>query len=773
MTSATPHADIDAAVAAVMRYLTVNPYKHGIMTSLYKDKAGEWQKTIVTNDGEPVTRELVKAHLEGNADIVKHGLGYLAGTEEGTNVGCLDLDRKNYAGDNPDTDPDTPDTLTLEDARQRVLDVCGALGLHIFCEESVRGGWHLWLFLSSLLPYSTVRKALRELVRRAGLAASATETYPKGDDHKSAWTNMPYYGAAKSQDGLGRTFLQTADGEAVRFNELEEWLELSDASVITALADSYVESAAGSSESTAVDLSPEGLDLLIDAVKEPDLKKLTDRHAALAAVINLAARMGRKVDLVKALQDERVGIRTAWIKDGSRDAKKWADEVQRWAKEDKSDRKRGIKFLLEQGFIIPDLPRLETTTTESAPWPEPLDEAAYHGILGEVVRLIAPHTEADEAALLFQLLAEAGNAVGRNAYYLVESDRHHANLDITIVGNSAKGRKGTSQGRVKAVMMHADPAWSGRIVSGLSSGEGLIWAVRDAIIKTKKTGEEEVVDEGVADKRLMVLESELSSALKVMSREGNTLSATVRNAWDTGTLRTLTKNSPARATDAHISIIGHITKNELLRHLDATEMANGFANRFLWICVRRSKLLPFGGDLNENDIANIGVILADRLEQAKSIGRVTMDAEARADWATTYTDLSEAKPGLFGSIIARSEAQVLRLALIYALFDASSVIRRVHLEAGLACWDYAEASARYLFSEALGNPMADTILQALKAQGEKGMTRTEIRDLFDRHAKTTDLDKALKALTEANLARKELKPREKGPGKPTEVWYAL
>ena len=71
-----------------------------------------------------------------------------------------------------------------------------------------------------------------------------------------------------------------------------------------------------------------------------------------------------------------------------------------------------------------------------------------------------------------------------------------------------------------------------------------------------------VIDDGVLDKRLFVIESEFANVLKVMAREGNTLSPVLRRAWDTGDLRTLTKNSPARATGAHISIIGHITRQE-------------------------------------------------------------------------------------------------------------------------------------------------------------------------------------------------------------------
>jgi hypothetical protein len=41
----------------------------------------------------------------------------------------------------------------------------------------------------------------------------------------------------------------------------------------------------------------------------------------------------------------------------------------------------------------------------------------------------------------------------------------------------------------------------------------------------------------------------------------------------------IAKNVPVRATGAHIAILGHITKDELLRFISGTELANGFANR--------------------------------------------------------------------------------------------------------------------------------------------------------------------------------------------------
>jgi len=154
-------------------------------------------------------------------------------------------------------------------------------------------------------------------------------------------------------------------------------------------------------------------------------------------------------------------------------------------------------------------------------WPV-LDDAAYHGLVGEIVRMLEPHTEADPVGILLQLLVTFGNVIGHSPYYLVESDRHHANLFAVLVGTSAKGRKGTSAGRVRAVIKDADEIWcTERCVSGLSSGEGLINAVRDEVKKwNAKEQCEETLDPGIHDKRLMVTEPEFAGALSVMERHG-------------------------------------------------------------------------------------------------------------------------------------------------------------------------------------------------------------------------------------------------------------
>ena len=238
-------------------------------------------------------------------------------------------------------------------------------------------------------------------------------------------------------------------------------------------------------------------------------------------------------------------------------------------------------------------------------WPV-LGAAAYHGLAGEVVNALAPQTEADPVALLLQYLVYFGNAVGRGPHYQVENDKHFAHLFVLLAGETAKARKGLSAGRIRHIYDVADPDWARDCISGgMSSGEGILHAIRDPVY-TMKGGVSVMTDPGIEDKRLLLDEREFYSALEVMKREGNILSRIVRDAWDCRpVLRTLTKNTHTRVTNGFISIVGHITIEELRQKLDHTSMANGYANRFLFACVHRSKMLPFGGDaLDATDLGD-------------------------------------------------------------------------------------------------------------------------------------------------------------------------
>ena len=228
----------------------------------------------------------------------------------------------------------------------------------------------------------------------------------------------------------------------------------------------------------------------------------------------------------------------------------------------------------------------------------------------------------------------------------------------------------------------------------------MIFAVRDPTTKLSPTDDngqpdrfnQVVVDPGVIDKRLLVVETEFAAVLRVLGRDGNTLSPIIRGAWDSGNLRSMTKNNPTRATDAHISIVGHITRGELRRYLTNTEAGNGYMNRHLLCCARRSKLLPDGGFITSVDFQPLIKRLRDAYEFGRKAGEFRRDECAGRLWKDVYPKLSEGKPGLFGAVTSRGEAQVMRLAGLYAVLDRSQVIGVSHLRAALAAWKYCEDS---------------------------------------------------------------------------------
>ncbi|MEO6829441.1 MAG: bifunctional DNA primase/polymerase, partial [Acidobacteriaceae bacterium] len=421
-----------------------------------------------------------------------------------------------------------------------------------------------------------------------------------------------------------------------------------------------------------------------------------------------------------------------------------------------------------------DQPTQAVTRPPLRQWPAPLEEAAYYGLAGEVVRLLEPHTEADPAALLFQFFAAIGSIIGRGPHYSVGAVRHYTNLFVVIVGNSSTGVKGTSWSEIQRVCEMTDLAWrKTRITSGLSTGEGLIHAVRDEITESvpiKEKGrvidrEDQVTDPGEKDKRLLCKEGELAQALQCAGREGNTLSAVIRQAWDGDTLRVLAKNAKASCAEPHISIIGHITPGEVQRLLTASDAANGFANRFLWVMSVWSKPLPFGGTPDMEELSFRCGRLREAVVFARTEQEVAWASDAARLWEELYPQLRAGKPGVLGSITARAVAQIARLALLYALLDKSGEIRLEHLRAALELWRYAADSAAYIFGQALGDPTADAIVELLRTKPD-GVTRTELSTHFDRNKSKAQLDAAITLAQESGLLH--IERRETG-GRAAEV----
>ena len=144
-------------------------------------------------------------------------------------------------------------------------------------------------------------------------------------------------------------------------------------------------------------------------------------------------------------------------------------------------------------------------------------------------------------------------------------------------------------------LLFASLAHPAQMLTGVSSGEGLIDAVRDERARTNEKGEIEVIP-GNPEKRVLLNLSEFGSVLTLVARPGNTLSAVLRNLYDCMPVATNAKNSPVSCAEPFFSIAGSCTPREFVSLMfdprDKTVSSeSGLANRFIIVAVARDKLV--------------------------------------------------------------------------------------------------------------------------------------------------------------------------------------
>ena len=394
-------------------------------------------------------------------------------------------------------------------------------------------------------------------------------------------------------------------------------------------------------------------------------------------------------------------------------------------------------------------------------WPQQLGEAAFQGSIGNIVRAIMPHTEADPAAVLSQLLVACGNAAGRGAHFHVGETRHGINLYTVIVGDTAKTRKGDSSNFVLSPFRAVDADWANKQVhGGLSTGQGLIALAASADDPNAQS----------RDKRFLFLEDEFTSVLRRMRAPGNTLSATLRQAWNGGTLRLTTRHSPLYVSDAHISLIGHVTRPDLLQYLSRSDIFGGLFNRILWVCARRSKLLPDGARLPQQEFDRLVATIRNDLKFASRNRIIDLSQKARTLWHQVYYELTTQRKStpLVDAVTARGEPQVRRIATIYALMDLSPVVKVHHLRAGLEVWRFADDSARFIFGQAEQPALEERILELL-IDSEGGLNRTDISGQLSHHFTSDQITSALETLRKGGRATPKIISTG---GRSAEFWTA-
>ncbi|MDO8262190.1 MAG: DUF3987 domain-containing protein [Gallionella sp.] len=419
----------------------------------------------------------------------------------------------------------------------------------------------------------------------------------------------------------------------------------------------------------------------------------------------------------------------------------------------------------------------------NAPRPDP---ACLYGLVGEVARAGGDTTEANPYAIAANFITFMSCAVGRGPFMPVGNTWHHSRQFMLHIGRSGRGRKGDAvslisriERALKALSQEATPQVHR---GGLSSREGLVYLIHDGYSE----GKTEV--EAILDKRLLVIESEFANVLHQSKREGNTLSAALRDCWDGVSMKPATKSSRLWATDPHIAMIGAVTPSELLGLMASRELTNGFANRFLMFWAERTKILAFPRATSQDAVDALALRVLEVLTFCKAERwaehdhmRVELSPDARKRYEKLYlTELNDNSAGeRITALIERRAPMLLRLAMLFALCDMQTTVEVHHINAALAWVRYSVDSIKFIFGSAADEVAVeetnDTALKIVEFLKEKG--RATRKDLtagcFQGHTSKSRIDAALDELLSSNPPRIKVEsiPRPKGsPGSATKIY---
>jgi len=311
-------------------------------------------------------------------------------------------------------------------------------------------------------------------------------------------------------------------------------------------------------------------------------------------------------------------------------------------------------------------------------------------------------------------------------------------------------------------MKKIDPDWTENgIISGIASGEALITSLT---LSDEDTG-----------RRQLIHMSEFAQLLRTQQRSGNTLQDIVRQAWDSTKLSILRAKAKDChiVEDAHVSAVGHITPEELTGLLGTSERSNGYANRFLWLYVDRSKLLAFPTEPDKGVLEEFISRLAFVVSGAKETGQLSMSGDALPLWEAMYRQLADDSleyPDCVAPVMDRSAPQVIRLAMIYSLLDEQSIINQNHLKAGYAIWKYSEESVKHVFvgSSAKLSREQQRLYDKLKNRGVSGLSTTDHSQIFKGNRKASQLADDREYLKSLGLIIERSQETE---GRAKSMWY--
>jgi len=365
------------------------------------------------------------------------------------------------------------------------------------------------------------------------------------------------------------------------------------------------------------------------------------------------------------------------------------------------------------------------------------------GIFQGYRALLASSTEASDAFLWGALAAALSVLVARTVTLPWGPGVIVATLFVTLVGKTGRARKSSAiDDVIDTIVMPLQSATADdgqlEIVTGSGSGEGFCEALADRwITVTDANGEKK--RERQTERAAFFAIHELAGLLAKVSRNqaGNMLDFLLacfdaRKIWSHRT-RGKASGGSLTMTGATGVVLAASTEEWLIANLSDTHVLAGLANRVLWLSGERKAPIAIRPAVNVGSIAAFQLLVEITLKRMRG---KTLDLDPAAvaahearysrEYNRTYdSDTSSAAT-------ARGDQIALRIAMLFAIADASTTITADMICAAWDVVEYSNATAEHLVArlhESTVREAEQRVLAAAQRQmAEKGsFTQRDIR----------------------------------------------
>ncbi|HCG6382282.1 TPA: DUF3987 domain-containing protein [Vibrio parahaemolyticus] len=430
--------------------------------------------------------------------------------------------------------------------------------------------------------------------------------------------------------------------------------------------------------------------------------------------------------------------------------------------------------IVQQSIDEITAPVVETSKvkeSELVPIPPKLRQEGYYGCLSEMSKDLTENTEANRSFVANNIMmAIAAGTPSANVvmpFGAINTELRMFSLQVLPSGCG----KGVSEKQTKAMFTEAIQLLNNNIVSpqsglplyarvfsgGLSTGEGIAYELRDSIVN--ENGDEE---QGIEDKRLLVLEPEFINVLVKSNVPGSILSSTVRKIFDADSLEPMTKTNRVKCTNPDVCIIGQITPEELVKKLDSVSISNGLANRFPIFSGTQPIYQPIPKVIEKEKLQKHAKKLNEVMHWCHSSPKILTMSDCYEElWREKYCDLKQigASGSIEKSLMTRAPHYASMYAMLFATLDMTTVVTANHLTASLAWIDYWHESVRYIFgTEAAAYKAEKTNLEAFEVLNKikelvatnngQPITRTPLQQALGKKYTSKQLSDVLKFLQE-------------------------